>query len=101
MVLRGIRSQKQKAVLKRSGNLQVSDHAGGNTGGGASNGGNLGVTMAMLIANGGAHVGATLKSTEKRADQAEAGEDLSNLHYETANVCQCRVNEDQRACAKA
>lgn len=73
-------------MLKRTGNLQVSDYAGGNTRGGASNGGNFGVAMAMFIADGVAHVGAALKSTENEGDKAEAGEDLGNLHYGTANV---------------
>ena len=88
-------------MLKRSGNLQVSDHAGGNTDGGGSNGGNLGVAVAILIADGGAHVGAALKCTVNEGDKAEAGEDLGKLHYETVNVCQCRVSKAQRGYAKA
>ena len=101
MVLLEIRSQNRKALLKTSGNLQVSDHAGGNTGGGAFHGGNLGIAMVILIANRGAHIGAALKSTVNGGDNAKAGEDLGKLHCETATVCQCRVNEAQRAWAKA
>lgn len=82
MVLREIRRQTHKALLIWRGNLQVSDHAGGNAGGGASNDGNVGFAMAILMADGGAHFGAALESTENGGDKAGAGEDLGNLHYE-------------------
>lgn len=63
-------------------NLQVSDHAGSDTGGAASNGGKLGVTMAILITDRGAHVGATLKSTKNGGDKAKAHDDRGNLHFD-------------------
>lgn len=63
-------------------NLQVSDHAGGDNGGAASHGGTLGVAMAILITDRGAHVGAALKSTENGGDKAKARDDRGNLHFD-------------------
>lgn len=51
--------------------------------------------MTIFIANRGSMDTAALESSESSAEKAKAGDDLGNLHYETANVCQCRVSEAQ------
>lgn len=76
-------------------------HAGDGSGGDGFHAGDAGLAMTVFIANRSSVDTATLESSECSADNAEAGDDLGNLHYGTANVCQCRVNEAQRECAEA